>query len=159
MPSLSLGELILILVVVVVFIRPEELPKVMRKLGRVYAHAQRSLTKFKDYSQDAMDELTTLDMKPASNESSNNRVGKSLTAVIGSYRELSGVREGEIWVLMDGTVLDDCLRVLRGQPSSERFAVLAGEVPMGPAQSGWPRSQIMRITRSEVYQAVENSLL
>ena len=53
---------------------------------------------------------------------------------------------------MERTVLDHCLWVLRGQPSSERFAVLAGEVPMGPTQSGRPRSQIMRITCGEVYQ-------
>jgi len=69
MPSLSLGELIIILIAVIVFIRPEELPKLMRRLGRAYAYAQRSLTKFKTYSQDTMDELTSLEMKPEPNTS------------------------------------------------------------------------------------------
>ena len=47
---MGLGEIILILVVIVLFVRPEDLPKFFRTVGRIYGELQHYSSKLRYYA-------------------------------------------------------------------------------------------------------------
>ena len=61
MPSFGLGELILIGIAIIVFVRPEDLPKFIRNFGRFYADMRRVLNKCQAYTQETLDEISRID--------------------------------------------------------------------------------------------------
>jgi Sec-independent protein translocase protein TatA len=63
MPGLGLFEIIIILGAIIIFVRPEDLPKVVRNIGRIYGELQRQLNQFKYMTRDAMDNVR-LDQMP-----------------------------------------------------------------------------------------------
>ena len=75
MPSLGLGEIILIGIAIIVFIRPEDLPKFIRNFSRLYAEIRRLLTKYQGYTRETLDEISQLDLttkQTGANVSSQN---------------------------------------------------------------------------------------
>lgn len=61
MPSFGLGEILLILVVIVLFIRPEDLPRFIRNFGRVYGDIQRFFVRMRSFSKETLTELAQAD--------------------------------------------------------------------------------------------------
>ena len=64
MPQLSLGEIVLLVVVAVVFIRPDDWPRVLRAVGRIYGQVHTYLTQANDYSRRTYEQITQLDQEP-----------------------------------------------------------------------------------------------
>ncbi len=60
MPSLGFGEILLLLIAGVLLIKPEDLPKFLRRLGEMYTDAQRSIAKFRSYTESTFDEITRI---------------------------------------------------------------------------------------------------
>ena len=61
MPSFGLGEILLIFVIIVLFIRPEDLPRFIRNFGRVYGDVQRFFVRMKAFSKETLSELAQAD--------------------------------------------------------------------------------------------------
>lgn len=57
MPGLGLFEIAIVVLALILFVRPEDLPKLVRHVGRLYGELQRQLNHFKHLTRDAMDEL------------------------------------------------------------------------------------------------------
>ncbi len=64
MPGLSLFEIAIVVLVLIIFVRPEDLPKLVRYAGRLYGDLQRQLNHFKHLTRDAMDELRNDQVEP-----------------------------------------------------------------------------------------------
>lgn len=71
MPSISFGEVVVILLVTVLFVRPEELPGFLRRIGRLYGQFLGYIEQVRGYGRDTYHHVTTLDqarvdaLKPA----------------------------------------------------------------------------------------------
>ena len=61
MPSIGILELFIIILVVVAFVKPEDLPKFFRTMGNLYGQAQRYFYQMKMYSRQTFDEISRLD--------------------------------------------------------------------------------------------------
>jgi len=61
MPSLGIGEILLIIIAVVLFVQPKDFPKLLNTFGNVYAEIQRQLAKFKYYTHDTLNTISNLD--------------------------------------------------------------------------------------------------
>ena len=61
MPSFGLGELILIALAIVLFVRPEDLPNFVRNIGRAYGELRRLLAKYQRYTQETLDEIARVE--------------------------------------------------------------------------------------------------
>ena len=61
MPSLGIGEIILIIIVVILFVQPKDLPKFFNNLGSIYSEIQRNLAKFKYYTHDTLNAISKHD--------------------------------------------------------------------------------------------------
>ena len=61
MPSFGLGELILIGIAIIVFVRPEDLPNFVRTIGRAYGEMRRFLAKYQRYTQETLNEIARLE--------------------------------------------------------------------------------------------------
>lgn len=66
MPSFGLGELILIGIAIIIFVRPEDLPNFVRKIGRAYGEMRRLITKYQRYTQETLNEIAQIE--PNTNE-------------------------------------------------------------------------------------------
>ena len=64
MPSFGLGELILIGLAIIVFVRPEDLPKLIRNLGKFYAEIRRIINRYQTYTQETLNEISRIDSTP-----------------------------------------------------------------------------------------------
>ena len=67
--GIGLSEIILIFLVIIVFIRPDDLPKFLRSAGRFYGKAKKlynELTQVKDKMLKEIDEATSLEEPPKS---------------------------------------------------------------------------------------------
>ena len=61
MPSFGLGEILIILIAIVLFVQPDDLPKFIRNLGRVYGDFQRFLVRMRSMSQETLSELAQIE--------------------------------------------------------------------------------------------------
>jgi len=61
MPSISPGEIIIIVLAIVLFVKPEQLPRFMRSIGKMYAEVQRYIFKVRSYTSQTMDSISQLD--------------------------------------------------------------------------------------------------
>ena len=64
MPGLGLFEIAIVVLALIIFVRPEDLPKLVRYVGRLYGDLQRQLNHFKHLTRDAMDELRNEQVEP-----------------------------------------------------------------------------------------------
>lgn len=65
MPGFSIGELFLIVIAVIIFVRPEDLPRFFRNVGKIYGEIQRQFTKMRTYTRDTLDEISSCATSPA----------------------------------------------------------------------------------------------
>ncbi len=65
MPGFSIGELFLIVIAVIIFVRPEDLPRFFRNVGKIYGEIQRQFTKMRTYTRDTLDEISSCATPPA----------------------------------------------------------------------------------------------
>ncbi|MDP6450109.1 MAG: hypothetical protein QF773_04795 [Lentisphaeria bacterium] len=65
MPGLGLFEIAIVMLALIIFVRPEDLPKLVRYVGRLYGDLQRQLNHFKHLTRDAMDELRNDQVEPS----------------------------------------------------------------------------------------------
>jgi|GEM_PF-1547979 Sec-independent protein translocase protein TatA len=65
MPGLGLFEIAIVMLALIIFVRPEDLPKLLRYVGRLYGDLQRQLNHFKHLTRDAMDELRSDQVEPS----------------------------------------------------------------------------------------------
>lgn len=69
MPSISFGEIFVVCLAILVFVKPEELPKFLRMVGRYYGQFSVYLQRIKDYGRDTYHEISNLDRPDASGNS------------------------------------------------------------------------------------------
>jgi len=75
MPGLGLFEIAIVLLALIIFVRPEDLPKLVRHVGRLYGDLQRQLNHFKHLTRDAMDELRNDQVEPLPVETISRTAG------------------------------------------------------------------------------------
>ena len=61
MPSLGFFEIVLIFIVILLFVKPDDLPAFIRSIRKFYIMAHQHLTKIRMYTKDTIDELTRTD--------------------------------------------------------------------------------------------------
>ncbi len=64
LPQLSFAEIVVIVIVAVVFIRPDDWPRFLRLVGRLYGQMHAYLLRAQDYSRQTFTEITQLDEPP-----------------------------------------------------------------------------------------------
>ena len=80
--GIGLGEIIVIFIILVIFIRPEDLPKFLRNAGRFYGKAKKmynEVIQIKDQILKEINDATTLDTPP---DSTAKDQPKNTTAII-----------------------------------------------------------------------------
>ena len=60
-PHMGIPEFMLILVIAIIFIKPEDWPRFLRQIGRWYGQLQRYMNDFRDFSQDTYHQITAMD--------------------------------------------------------------------------------------------------
>ena len=63
MPSLGIGELVLVGIVIILFVRPEDLPKFIRNVGRFYTQFHRQFMNLRMYTQETIEEISAIDRR------------------------------------------------------------------------------------------------
>ncbi len=61
LPPIGIFELGLVIVVAIVFIKPDDWPKFLRKIGRLYGQLHEYMYKLKAYGRDTYNQITNLD--------------------------------------------------------------------------------------------------
>ncbi|MEA1938099.1 MAG: hypothetical protein U9N14_03285 [Pseudomonadota bacterium] len=61
--SVSATEILIVLIAVLVFIRPEDMPRAMYRLGRVVRPIRKAWTEMRDAFDDAMDDAEIEDIR------------------------------------------------------------------------------------------------
>jgi Sec-independent protein translocase protein TatA len=64
MPGLAFSEMILVLIAIILFVRPDDLPKFVRTLGNLYGSLQRYFYQARAYTRSTFYEISTLDQPP-----------------------------------------------------------------------------------------------
>jgi Sec-independent protein translocase protein TatA len=64
MPGLAISEMMLVLVAIILFVRPDDLPKFVRTLGNFYGTIQRYFYQARAYTRSTFYEISTLDQPP-----------------------------------------------------------------------------------------------
>ena len=61
MPSIGFSEIVLILLVILIFVKPEDLPKFLRNLRKLYIMIQQQLGRLNMVTKDTFNELTQVE--------------------------------------------------------------------------------------------------
>jgi Sec-independent protein translocase protein TatA len=64
MPGLAMSEMVLVLIAIILFVRPDDLPKFVRTLGNLYGAMQRYFYQARAYTRSTFHEISTLDQPP-----------------------------------------------------------------------------------------------
>ncbi len=64
MLPIGLTEICLILVAAVVFVKPDDWPKFLRHVGRLYGQMHEYMYRLRQYSRETYDHITSLDQEP-----------------------------------------------------------------------------------------------
>ncbi len=57
MPGIGLGEMLMIVMVAIVLLRPEDLPSLFRQAGKLYREIQKHYLRFKELTQESFDDV------------------------------------------------------------------------------------------------------
>ena len=66
--SIGIMEIILIAVVTILIVKPEDFPGFLRKIGHYYGKFHSTMFKFKNYTRDTFDQITNIDVDDPSHE-------------------------------------------------------------------------------------------
>lgn len=64
MPGLAISEMMLVLIAIILFVRPDDLPKFVRTIGNLYGTVQRYFYQARAYTRSTFHEISTLDQPP-----------------------------------------------------------------------------------------------
>ncbi len=58
MPSLGFGEIVLVIIAVIIFVKPKDLPKFFKNLGNFYAEIQRGYSRIKHMTDETLHDFS-----------------------------------------------------------------------------------------------------
>ncbi len=81
MPSLGFGELVLVIIAVIIFVKPKDLPKFFKNLGNFYSEIQRGYSRIKHMTEETLQDISKSEVVGSQRDSDIVIAGKSVITV------------------------------------------------------------------------------
>jgi Sec-independent protein translocase protein TatA len=140
MPSISFGEILMILLVVIIFVKPEEMPKFMRTVAKTYRKVQRLFFRVRNVTQDALREVSSVGLEEEWQEA-NKRSIKPPPAELPAAEQPTATTPAASAATPDAPASEGAETVAPASPPDKPLAATRPTIPTAPPADGpVPRS-------------------